>query len=187
MDGKINNDIYNEFLKTEIEEFERLMGFGKTQIENIGIDEFINAIGFKSPEDVKRWRTDKYHLVICPECQKHFGIFEMYSICPECQKKADMTKIHTIHQNIFNKYGYESYQNFLSMFYISKELRDTCLSESDESLQNVLYVLVQRNTEWVVTLAEDVKPGNIISFIQKNYLPLQGTRNIKKKTWALQR
>jgi len=87
-------EIWNKFLAEEEKDFKEKCHFGKEEITKIGIDKFIKANGWMSPDDVSKWRTDALHIMPCPECGEEFGIFDDndLGLCLKCLPKFDLEK-----------------------------------------------------------------------------------------------
>lgn len=85
--------LWNKFLLEEEADFIKMFEYGKDAILRIGINKFIDAMDWVKEEDVAKWRTDSFNVVICPECDNDFGIYQKMGLCPNCLKKFDQTKI----------------------------------------------------------------------------------------------
>lgn len=169
----LNNQIWENFLKTEEKEFREAFKFGKEEIEKIGIEKFIKAMGFKNADDVGAWRNYAMHLVICPDCGKDFGIYEFYSICSSCEKNYDMEKVHKMHTQIVKANNSEANPGeFLYAFYSTKSLRNFCLNNrsKDKRKACVLYALIfnEEKQDFHVGLLEDLKIGEKAKFVLEN-------------------
>ena len=166
----LSQQIWKSFLKTEEKEFREAFKFGKEEIEKIGVEKFIKAMGFKNADDVSAWRTYAMHLVICPDCGKDFGIYEFYSVCPSCEKNYDMEKVHRMHTQIVKANNEEANPGeFLYAFYSTKSLRSFCLNSrsKDKNRASVLYALVfnEEKQDFHVGLLEDLKQGERAKFV----------------------
>lgn len=79
-------DAFKGLPEEDLKHFEKFHGFGIPEIEAVGADVFVNAIGWESEDQVESWKTDKLHLMICPACKEDFGPFEMTSgLCDKCR------------------------------------------------------------------------------------------------------
>lgn len=85
--------IWNKFLSEEEPHFIKMFEYGKDAILRIGVNKFIDAMDWSKEEDVSKWRTDSFNIVICPECNDDFGIYQKMGVCPNCLLKFDQTKI----------------------------------------------------------------------------------------------
>lgn len=90
-----HKEIWEAFLKNEHDDFKAKMGYGKKSIKKIGIKKFIEAMDWRSEEDVSKWRTDVYNIVVCPNCNNNFGIYqEKVGLCEDCQPKFDTDRFY---------------------------------------------------------------------------------------------
>ena len=86
------NFIWAKFLKTQEREFAKEIGYGRKEIERIGVKKFIDRMGWETESDVDKWRTDALALVVCPHCKNDFAALDIYGggLCKECWKQYDM-------------------------------------------------------------------------------------------------
>ena len=166
----LNQKIWESFLRTEEKEFREAFKFGKEEIEKIGIEKFVKAMGFKNADDVGAWKNYAMHLVICPDCGRDFGIYEFYSICKSCEKNYDMEKVHKMHTQVVKENNGEANPGeFLYAFYSTKSLRNFCLNSrsKDKNKACVLYALVfdEEKQDFHVRLLEDLKSGEKAKFV----------------------
>lgn len=163
-----NNEkqIWKAFLDTEEQDFKKYIGFGKEEIERIGISKFLCAIGFKSTNDIKKWRTDRFHLTICPDCHNDFGIYELYSVCNNCIKNYRTKEIDTA-LTANTQSGYLA-ADFYQMFYMSKIVRDSFKINSAEGKKCLYLRLIEDPKNITVILPEDVKVGDTVQFVMND-------------------
>ena len=88
--------LWDAFVRTEEPEFQKNMGYGKDEIEKIGIFKFIDAMDWKTASDISKWKTDKFHIVICPHCKDEFAVFENYGLCHNCRPLFDLEKLQDV-------------------------------------------------------------------------------------------
>lgn len=81
--------IWKAFLNQDVQtlnEFAKFHGYGISDIEEIGWEKFIDAMGWTNSGQIESWRTDRLHNVICPNCKEDFGILEIQaSLCDTCK------------------------------------------------------------------------------------------------------
>lgn len=98
---KKNNitEIFEAFLKVE-PQFKAYLGYGKEEIEEIGVCKFIKTMGWTRVDQVNSWKTDTLHIVPCNVCGKEFAIQETdFGICEKCKKDYDMVKLDIFMRN----------------------------------------------------------------------------------------
>ena len=123
--------IFDEFMK-HIDDFEKYMGYGKTEIDKIGYKKFIEKMGWTDESQVLSWKTDRAHIVPCVECNNDFAIFEMdFGLCDKCKKKYDLTKIQAFLEASFNAGDMNKYLLDVAMVTQSQEVRDNFLKEAN--------------------------------------------------------
>lgn len=117
-------NLWNEFLEKYEAEFKAYLGYGKEEIEKIGINEFFDTIGWESPEHLKSFKTDKMHIIPCIECGNRFAVFEDgYGLCNECQKKYDLDEFSKFYSSIADEEGLKAANDLVSGFFASPEYR----------------------------------------------------------------
>lgn len=85
--------IWREFVNHHEPAFREKYGYGRDEIEAIGVEKFIDLMDWSTPDDVKSFNTDVMHVVVCPECRDDFGIYEEnVGLCKECQEQFDMDR-----------------------------------------------------------------------------------------------
>ena len=98
---KKNNitEIFKAFLKVE-PQFKAYLGYGREEIEEIGVCKFIKTMDWTKVDQVNSWKTDTLHIVPCHVCGKEFAIQETdFGICGNCKKDYDMVKLDTFMRN----------------------------------------------------------------------------------------
>lgn len=66
--------------------FKKAFGYSLQEIEAIGVEKFVKALGWTNRFQVASWKSDKMHFLICPNCKDDFGIWEMHSgLCNTCK------------------------------------------------------------------------------------------------------
>jgi hypothetical protein len=85
-------NIWDSFLSNEEETFKTIMGYGKTEIEKIGIEKFIDAFDWPDALAVDSYRTvDMFHIIPCPHCSRDFGNAEDdFGLCSSCKDLYDL-------------------------------------------------------------------------------------------------
>ena len=86
-------EIWAAFLEKEEAEFVKQMGYGKKQIKKIGFKKFIDAMDWRSIDEIGSYKKDAMHIIICPNCTQEFGIYEInIGLCNICLPKFDMER-----------------------------------------------------------------------------------------------
>jgi len=85
--------LWDAFVHTEEPEFKESMGYGREEIEKISIFKFIDAMDWKTASDIAKWKTDKFHIIICPHCKDEFAVFEHFGLCHNCKPLYDLEKL----------------------------------------------------------------------------------------------
>lgn len=98
------HQIWGAFVDTEAKDFETAMGFGREEIERIGIFKFVDAYDWRNASEVSSWRTDKMHIIICPHCKSEFGIFENFGLCHNCRPHYDLEALKNVIVSVNNDY-----------------------------------------------------------------------------------
>jgi hypothetical protein len=91
-------NIWESFLVNEEEAFRKLMGYGKTEIEKIGVEKFIDAFDWPDALSVDSYRTvDVFHIIPCPHCGRDFGNAEDdFGLCTACKDLYDLTFLEEV-------------------------------------------------------------------------------------------
>ena len=90
-------NIWESFLMNTEADFKKYMGYGKEEIEKIGIVKFIDAYDWRNAADVFSWKTDKIHIIICAHCKNEFVPLELQlGLCKECQELYDLEKLENV-------------------------------------------------------------------------------------------
>lgn len=144
--------IWRAFLETETDDFKRMMGYGKKTIKRIGIKKFIDAMDWRNEDDVCKYKTDSYKVIVCPNCNLEFGIFqENIGLCNKCVPLFNM-------DNFWGSYGVlidknpEEASAMIGTFLAHKEFRDMykrktlpelfdlCREEKFEGIETYKYI-----------------------------------------------
>ena len=158
--------MWQAFIKTEESDFKKYMGFGKDEIERIGVKKFFDAIGFKTIDDLSKWRKDRFHLTVCPDCKNAFGIYEMYSVCDDCMKNYNKKAIDRA--LTANTQSGDLAADFYQMFFLSKTVRDS-FRISRHTGKTCIYlrrIIDPDNID--VMLIEDIKEGETVQFVMND-------------------
>ena len=92
-------EIFEAFLKVE-PQFKEYLGYGKEEIEKIGVCKFVKAMGWTNVNQINSWKTDILHIVPCIVCGNDFAIHELdFGICKECSKEYDVNRISKFMEN----------------------------------------------------------------------------------------
>ncbi len=128
--------IWKAFLAEEADDFKRIMGYGKKTIKRIGWKKFIDAMDWRDPSDVSKYKTDKFHVVVCPHCNIEFGVYEQnIGLCKKCQKYYDLDRFWETYKAVGNTDAREA-QNMVSMFFLHKEFRENYRIKTTEERIN---------------------------------------------------
>ena len=101
-----------EKFKSIDKEFRDIYGYGYNEVKKIGIEKFAKKMGWEKAEDMHCY--DTWHVVICPECKKDFGVFEdpkSHGLCDECIKFFDVSNL-----DIDSKMMFMSFDEFRDLF-----------------------------------------------------------------------
>ena len=85
--------LWNLFKQTQLEEFEKHLGYGEEGIKKAGIKKFIDAWDWYYDADVSSWKTDRAHILPCVHCHKEFITYELeLGLCKKCDKDYDIER-----------------------------------------------------------------------------------------------
>ncbi len=85
------DNIWNAFLEIAEPEFKEFMGYGKEEIEKIGIEKFIDAYDWRDSSSVTSYKTDALHIIPCVHCGNEFVTFEQdLGLCDKCAELYDI-------------------------------------------------------------------------------------------------
>ena len=116
--------LWDEFLEKYEPEFKEYLGYGKEEIEKIGIDQFFDAIGWEKSEHLQSFKTDKMHVIPCIDCGSVFAVFEDgYGLCEECQKKYDLNDFSKFYSSVIDSAGEKAANDLISGFFAAPEYR----------------------------------------------------------------
>lgn len=116
--------LWNDFLEKYEAEFKAYLGYGKEDIEKIGINDFFDIMGWENEDHLKSFKTDKMHIIPCIECRSKFAVFEEgYGLCPECQKKYDLDEFSKFYNSVADEEGLKAANDLVSGFFASPEYR----------------------------------------------------------------
>lgn len=144
--------IWNAF-RDDLKDFEEKMGYGKEMIEKIGVNKFIDAMDWRSPSDVPKWKTDMMHIYFCVNCEDNFVIYEETPICKVCKEQYDFEKIEKAVESV-NGYMVNM------LFTMIPDFKVMFLKESDVSMDKILENL-GRITDKVVQDMYDAYAGKV--------------------------
>lgn len=147
--------LWNEFLEKYEAEFKAYLGYGKSEIEKIGINDFFDMIGWDNPNQLNSFKTDRLHIVPCIECGNKFAIFEDgYGLCEECQQKYDLDDFSKFYNNIADSQGLKAANALISGFFASPEYRKAFTVKSNDTPE---YSLVKKGTHsWRIVPLENL-------------------------------
>ena len=125
--------IWIEFLKVN-DDFKKMYGFGKKDIKRMGQKKFIDAMGWATIHDVHKFRTDKVHIAICPNCRTEFGVYELsVGICDKCAPKFNMKRFFELVSGEADKSA-ENAVAIMGLFFSDEEFRNNFLIYSSDEV-----------------------------------------------------
>lgn len=126
------NILWKEFLKQE-QEFKDYMGYGKEEIEKIGIEEFIDFMGWDTVEDIPKYKTDRIKAIPCCHCGSHITTFQLdMGLCKECKKKYNIKLLNEqiescndFQQEFFIVTSFVYFKDFRSIYLLDRDFEET--------------------------------------------------------------
>lgn len=164
--NKTYNILWKNFLK-QISEFEDYMGYGEKEIREIGIENFLDFMDWKTIEDIPKYKTDKIKAIPCCHCGKHMTTFQLdMGLCDECKK---LYNLKMLNEQISSSEP-EAESAIVTSFVYFKDFRDLYLLDRDfdETLKTCLFDDTLNGSVSKYFLIEDVIGKNKIDeFIEK--------------------
>lgn len=93
---KSYSNIWKIFLSIE-PEFKAYMGYGKEEIEAIGINKFIDFMDWSEEEDILKYKSDRVKAIPCIHCGKNMTTFQLdMGLCEHCKPLYYVDKLTKI-------------------------------------------------------------------------------------------
>lgn len=155
MESGERETLWEVFLKIYEPDFKEYLGYGKEEIEKIGIDKFFEFMGWKTEEDLNSYRTDKLHAIPCVECKEEFAVFEMnYGLCDKCQKGYNLEEFAQFTNSIRSEQGEKAVTDILGAFYSSEEYRD-CFKVKSNDIPEFAWISL-KGKSWRLTPLQEL-------------------------------
>lgn len=158
-----NNELWSIFLKKYEPEFKNYMGYGKEEIESIGVDLFFERIDWKEESQLKSYKTDRMHIMPCIDCKSDFGIFEKdFGLCEKCMEKYDLVEFEKYRESISATENHNYGRYITQLFVLSESFRKSFLKEKSGMPMYALVALCddkipESDWNWEVCPLEDLK------------------------------
>ena len=146
MNKEKTTKLWDFFLEKIEPDFKETMGYGKEEIEKIGIQTFFEKMGWSEEEHLESYKTDRLHIIPCVECHQHFAVYEEdLGLCEECQELYDINAVFSLYQEMAEREGAPSAMQVFSAFYASPEFRaEFSTNISDDTIE---YALVRKHPQ----------------------------------------
>ena len=158
-----SNKLWNVFLEKYEPDFKEYMGYGKEEIESIGIDRFFERMGWDDESQLLSYKTDRMHIMPCIDCKKDFGIFEKdFGLCENCMEKYDLTEFEKYRESISATENHNYGRYITQLFVLSEAFRRSFLKEKSNAPMYALVTCCDDNIpeeewSWEVCPLEDLK------------------------------
>lgn len=138
--------LWGIFLKNHEPEFKKVMGYGKEEIEDIGVQKFFDKMGWTKEEQLTSYLSDRLHIVPCIDCGKEFAIYEEdLGLCESCQEVYDIDSVFSFGAAVAEQSDADitsTCNKICAAFYMSKEFRDTF--RTDIPASQITHALVRK-------------------------------------------
>lgn len=127
---KSYSNIWKIFLSIE-PEFKAYMGYGKEEIEVIGINKFIDFMDWSEEEDILKYKSDRVKAIPCIHCGKHMTTFQLdLGLCEHCKPLYYTDKLTKIMAEEDKVNPGASFGVITAFIYV-KEFRDMYYKQAD--------------------------------------------------------
>ena len=157
------NKLWDIFLNKYESDFKEYMGYGKDEIEAIGVDIFFNKIGWEDESQFESYKTDLMHIIPCINCKQDFGIVENdFGLCDKCKQEYDLEKFEKYRESISASENHNYGRYIVQLFLLSKQFRDSFLSNPGRAPMYALCAVPvtgvdDKDLDWQVCPIEDLK------------------------------
>lgn len=125
--------IWIRFRKCEANDFTKARHISLKEIRRVGIEKFIRANGWKTPQDVTKWRDDLLEVVPCPHCKQDFGVLDdSLGLCDSCLTWIDIRKFYEDLYATVSEEDTEKMSKALVLFYSDPVLRNQYIISKEE-------------------------------------------------------
>ena len=90
------NSMWKYFSENALRHFEKIMGYGESEIRSIGIEKFIDAFDWTETSQIDRWEDDNLRVIPCCHCGKEFSIFQDFGLCENCKLLYDLPLLEAV-------------------------------------------------------------------------------------------
>lgn len=113
-------------------------------IVTIGIDKFVQTLGWAKPADVKNWRSNVVRLGVCPECGDQFIplMFQTnQGLCNHCRPNFSVKAIKRFIEYVittndrYQEAHHDALMDFYIMFYNDVNFRKLFIKESESAVE----------------------------------------------------
>lgn len=128
--------LWEIFKAEELEDFSKLLGYGEKEIKKIGVKKFIAFSGWKTKEDLRKWRTDKVKIMPCQHCKSEFTTYQLdLGLCEKCKKEYDLKVFFDLVSGMAeNPENLEAARNMQISFAFISEFREIFKKKSLEDV-----------------------------------------------------
>ena len=164
--------LWKEFVENHEPDFKKMLGYGKEEIEAVGVDKFFDFMGWTKEEDFTSFYSDRLHAVPCIECKKEFAIYEEdLGLCESCQSNYDIDSVFSYGAAIAQESGTDVTKTsnaICAAFYMDKSFRDTF--RTDIPGEKITHALVRKKPREDDKLGWRVLPlGELKAWKEKNF------------------
>ena len=164
MSNKKIKNIWNAFKEKEGLAYKEFIGTDTADIEKVGYKKFIKMIGWTDESQVDSYKTDRFHITICSECNKEFCVYEEnFGLCEKCASQYNIKQFKEDHEDLINAEKFEEASSNYLLFLAYKSYRDFY---KPEALREAII--------------ENIIKGNLNSKKVKKYLASQIKENHNK-------
>lgn len=154
MKSSNRENLWRIFLEDCELEFRKYLGYGKEEIERIGVDKFFDVMGWETQDQLESYKTDVLHVIPCVECREDFAVFETnYGLCDKCQEGYNLDEFAKFTNSIRNEEGEKAVTDILGAFYSSEEYRD-CFKIKAEDTPEFAWVSLANKSWRLIPLRE---------------------------------
>lgn len=143
-----NEALWNIFVEKYEPDFKQYLGYGKEEIEQIGIDLFFETMGWDKEEQMTSYKTDRMHIMPCIECKQHFAVYEEdYGLCEHCAPLFDLDEFTQYVDRARVEGGARDSSDILSAFYASKDFRNSFRKKDADEID--FFIIYYNDTKTV--------------------------------------
>ena len=159
-DAKIKK-LWAVFLEKIEPDFKERLGYGKEEIEAIGISNFFEKMGWTDESQLESYKTDILHIVPCVDCKENFACYEEdLGLCDECLKKYDVDSVFKFYQDTLERSGAQDAHKIMVGFYASPEFRKEFLKKPDNAIEYAMFRVEHnknKDANWRIVALQDLE------------------------------